>query len=35
VAHVGARLAELKGVPVATVADATWRNADRFFAPAT
>jgi TatD DNase family protein len=31
VAHVGARVAELKGLPVATVAEATWRSADRFF----
>jgi len=33
VAHVGAKLAELKGVPVAEVAEATWTNADRFFTP--
>ena len=32
VAHVGARVAELQGLTVAEVADATWRNADRFFA---
>ncbi len=31
VTHVGAKVAELKGIPVATVAEATWTNADRFF----
>jgi len=34
VAHVGARVAELQGLPVAVVAESTWHNADRFFAPA-
>ncbi len=33
VAHVGAKLAELKGLEVAEVAEATWTNADRFFTP--
>ncbi len=33
VAHVGAKLAELKGIAVAEVAEATWTNADRFFTP--
>ncbi len=35
VAHVGAKLAELKGASVATVAEATWTNADRFFTRST